>query len=99
MQPGLASAIQSNCAMSGWLALDSTKATGRRSRGRRSRPMAFVGTPNSILLEKPFAPRQLVTPVSQLLITGTPKALNQVISRTQGNGPSRGQAGAGRAST
>src|SRR6266403_4886392 len=33
MQPAMASAIQSSCAMSGWLALDSTKATNRRSRG------------------------------------------------------------------
>jgi DNA-binding response OmpR family regulator len=32
------------------------------------------GVPNSILLEKPFAPAQLVTAVSQLLISGTPKA-------------------------
>src|SRR5258705_10348915 len=32
------------------------------------------GFPNSILLEKPFAPAQLVTAVSQLLISGTPKA-------------------------
>jgi hypothetical protein len=31
-QPGMAGAIPSNCAMSGWLALDSTKATSRRSR-------------------------------------------------------------------
>jgi len=30
------------------------------------------GVPNSILLEKPFAPAQLVTAVSQLLNTGTP---------------------------
>ena len=32
------------------------------------------GVPNSILLEKPFAPAQLVTAVSQLLISRTPKA-------------------------
>ncbi len=32
------------------------------------------GVPNSILLEKPFAPAQVVTAVSQLLISGTPKA-------------------------
>ncbi len=32
------------------------------------------GVPNSILLEKPFAPAQLITAVSQLLISGTPKA-------------------------
>jgi DNA-binding response OmpR family regulator len=30
------------------------------------------GVPNSILLEKPFAPAQLVTAVSELLISGTP---------------------------
>ncbi len=33
-----------------------------------------LGVPNSILLEKPFAPAQLVTAVSQLLISGRPKA-------------------------
>ncbi len=33
-----------------------------------------LGVPNSILLEKPFAPAQLVTAVSQLLISGAPKA-------------------------
>jgi DNA-binding response OmpR family regulator len=32
------------------------------------------GVPNSILLNKPFAPAQLVTAVSQLLNTGTPQA-------------------------
>ena len=32
------------------------------------------GVPNSILLQKPFAPAQLVTAVSQLLNTGTPTA-------------------------
>jgi len=32
------------------------------------------GVPNSILLEKPLAPAQLVTAVSQLLIGRTPKA-------------------------
>jgi CheY-like chemotaxis protein len=32
------------------------------------------GVPNSILLNKPFAPAQLVTAVSQLLNTGTPHA-------------------------
>jgi hypothetical protein len=32
---------------------------------------ASRGVPNSILLEKPFAPAQLVTAVSQLLNTGT----------------------------
>jgi len=30
------------------------------------------GVPNSILLEKPFAPAQLVTAISNLLNTGTP---------------------------
>lgn len=30
------------------------------------------GVPNSIILEKPFAPAQLVTAVSQLLYSGTP---------------------------
>ena len=30
------------------------------------------GVPNSILLEKPFAPAQLVTAVSQLLNAGSP---------------------------
>jgi CheY-like chemotaxis protein len=33
---------------------------------------AANGVPNSILLTKPFAPAQLVTAVSQLLISGTP---------------------------
>ncbi|WP_346658054.1 response regulator [Bradyrhizobium sp. 157] len=32
------------------------------------------GVPNSILLQKPFAPAQLVTAVSNLLNTGTPTA-------------------------
>jgi DNA-binding response OmpR family regulator len=32
------------------------------------------GVPNSIMLQKPFAPAQLVTAVSQLLNTGTPSA-------------------------
>ena len=32
------------------------------------------GVPNSILLNKPFAPAQLVTAVSQLLKAGTPQA-------------------------
>ena len=31
------------------------------------------GVPNSILLEKPFAPAQLVTAISQLLNAGTPQ--------------------------
>jgi len=33
---------------------------------------ASKGVPNSIMLEKPFAPAQLVTAVSQLLNKGTP---------------------------
>ena len=33
---------------------------------------ASQGVPNSILLQKPFAPAQLVTAVSNLLNTGTP---------------------------
>jgi DNA-binding response OmpR family regulator len=33
-----------------------------------------MGVPNSILLNKPFAPAQLVTAVSQLLNTGSPQA-------------------------
>jgi DNA-binding response OmpR family regulator len=33
---------------------------------------ASRGVPNSIFLEKPFAPAQVVTAVSQLLNTGTP---------------------------
>jgi len=33
---------------------------------------ASQGVPNSILLQKPFAPAQLVTAVSQLLNAGTP---------------------------
>jgi DNA-binding response OmpR family regulator len=33
---------------------------------------ASQGVPNSIFLEKPFAPAQVVTAVSQLLNTGTP---------------------------
>jgi DNA-binding response OmpR family regulator len=33
---------------------------------------AANGVPNSIMLNKPFAPAQLVTAVSQLLNTGTP---------------------------
>ena len=33
---------------------------------------ASEGVPNSILLNKPFAPAQLVTAVSQLLNAGSP---------------------------
>ena len=32
------------------------------------------GVPNSIMLEKPFAPAQLLTAVSNLLISGPPTA-------------------------
>ena len=35
---------------------------------------ASHGVPNSILISKPFAPAQLVTAVSNLLNTGTPRA-------------------------
>ncbi len=35
---------------------------------------ASHGVPNSILLNKPFAPAQVVTAVAQLLNTGTPPA-------------------------
>jgi DNA-binding response OmpR family regulator len=35
---------------------------------------ASKGIPNSIMLEKPFAPAQLVTAVAQLLNTGEPSA-------------------------
>jgi len=41
--------------------------------GGRADQWPVRGVPNSILLEKPFAPAQLVTAVSQLLIKGTPK--------------------------
>ena len=33
---------------------------------------ASMGVPNSIMLQKPFAPAQLITAVSQLLNAGTP---------------------------
>jgi DNA-binding response OmpR family regulator len=36
-----------------------------------------LGVPNSILLNKPFAPAQLVTAVSQLLNTGKPTNMRQ----------------------
>jgi CheY-like chemotaxis protein len=32
------------------------------------------GVPNSVMLEKPFAPAQLVTAIANLLNTGTPSA-------------------------
>jgi hypothetical protein len=35
---------------------------------------ASMGVPESILLQKPFAPAQLVTAISNLLNTGTPAA-------------------------
>jgi DNA-binding response OmpR family regulator len=38
----------------------------------RGEEWAAHGVPNSILLQKPFAPAQLVTAVSQLLNKGTP---------------------------
>jgi CheY-like chemotaxis protein len=40
--------------------------------GQGADQWASKGVPNSILLNKPFAPAQLVTAVSQLLNTGTP---------------------------
>jgi len=40
--------------------------------GGGARQWPSRGVPNSILLEKPFAPAQLVTAVSQLLNAGTP---------------------------
>lgn len=40
--------------------------------GAAASEWASNGVPNSILLEKPFAPAQLITAVSQLLNTGTP---------------------------
>ena len=35
---------------------------------------ASQGVPGSILLEKPFAPAQLITAISQLLYVGSPPA-------------------------
>jgi CheY-like chemotaxis protein len=40
--------------------------------GDSAEKWAANGVPNSILLQKPFAPAQLVTAVSQLLNTGAP---------------------------
>jgi DNA-binding response OmpR family regulator len=40
--------------------------------GAAAHEWASQGVPNSILLQKPFAPAQLVTAVSQLLNAGTP---------------------------
>ena len=42
--------------------------------GASAADWASKGVPNSLMLAKPFAPAQLVTAVSQLLIRGTPKA-------------------------
>ena len=41
--------------------------------GAAAKDWASHGVPNSVLLEKPFAPAQLVTAVSQLLNTGMPE--------------------------
>jgi DNA-binding response OmpR family regulator len=40
--------------------------------GKSAAEWPSKGVPNSIMLEKPFAPAQLVTAVSQLLNSGTP---------------------------
>jgi CheY-like chemotaxis protein len=40
--------------------------------GAAAQEWGSQGVPNSILLEKPFAPAQLVTAVSQLLNAGSP---------------------------
>jgi len=40
--------------------------------GAHAGDWASKGVPNSVMLEKPFAPAQLVTAVSTLLNTGTP---------------------------
>jgi DNA-binding response OmpR family regulator len=42
--------------------------------GDSAEAWASKGVPNSIMLDKPFAPAQLVTAVSQLLNSGTPTA-------------------------
>ena len=42
--------------------------------GNDAADWASKGVPHSIMLEKPFAPAQLVTAVSQLLNAGTPSA-------------------------
>jgi DNA-binding response OmpR family regulator len=42
--------------------------------GRDAAEWASKGVPNSIMLEKPFAPAQLVTAIANLLNSGTPKA-------------------------
>jgi CheY-like chemotaxis protein len=41
--------------------------------GAAANDWASRGVPNSVLLEKPFAPAQLVTAISQLLNTGKPE--------------------------
>jgi DNA-binding response OmpR family regulator len=42
--------------------------------GRNATEWASKGVPNSIMLEKPFAPAQLVTAIANLLNSGTPTA-------------------------
>jgi DNA-binding response OmpR family regulator len=42
--------------------------------GQRADEWTVKGVPNSIMLEKPFAPAQLVTAVSNLLNSGSPTA-------------------------
>jgi CheY-like chemotaxis protein len=42
--------------------------------GANADEWAVQGVPNSVLLNKPFAPAQLITAVSQLLNTGSPIA-------------------------
>jgi DNA-binding response OmpR family regulator len=42
--------------------------------GRNAAEWASKGVPNSIMLEKPFAPAQLVTAIANLLNSGTPTA-------------------------
>jgi DNA-binding response OmpR family regulator len=42
--------------------------------GASAADWAIKGVPNSIMLEKPFAPAQLVTAIANLLNTGTPTA-------------------------
>ena len=42
--------------------------------GRSAADWAVKGVPNSIMLEKPFAPAQLVAAIANLLNTGTPTA-------------------------
>lgn len=42
--------------------------------GKSAAEWASKGVPNSIMLEKPFAPAQLVTAIANLLNSGTPTA-------------------------